>query len=146
MKFTDYIQRVDEGKESKITRTIENAKTIEELKDIRDTVFFKMQLPDKILKKVKKSLDSAMKEMELKEERIHSKDKRAIMGYIKDPKAVQYKMRDGNILKVKPVGDGVNLSFDKDNFELAMTITDIVDSLGASTSKSSPGNITITEI
>ena len=145
MKFTDFVRKIDEAKEDLVINAIKKAKSLKELKKIRD-VLFNMDISNKIMMKIRKELDTAMKVFTLREERLHSKDKRAIMGYMKSPKAVQYKMSDGETITVKPIKDGAVLTFNKDNFELAMTITDLADALGLSISKSSPGSITINEV
>ena len=79
----------------------------------------------------------------IKEERIHSKDKRAIMGYILKPNNIQYKMSSGDLLAIKKSNDNVQFTFDRDNHELAMVITDIVDSMGYKIVKSGPGSMII---
>jgi len=144
MKFTEYIKKLDEGKEDKVIKDIEKANTSKQLIDIRDTIFFKMDLNDKIKGKIKQALDAKMKSVQLREERIHSKDKRAIIAYMGQPKNEQYKMKDGEILKVNPVSGGVEFLFNKDNFELSMTIVDLADALPEyKVSKTSPGKIII---
>lgn len=79
----------------------------------------------------------------IKEERVSSKDKRAIMGFIASPKKAKYKMESGDIIEIKPTNPGVQFTFDKDNFELSVTIVDIIDAMGHQEYKATPGNIKV---
>jgi hypothetical protein len=77
----------------------------------------------------------------LKEERLHSKDKRAIMGFMKNPpkSKTAHKMQSGELFKVEPTNNGVKFIYDKDDFELVTTLVDIADSLGGYKFQSKPG-------
>lgn len=79
----------------------------------------------------------------LNESRIPSKDKRAIMSFIASPKKAKYTMQDGEIISVRPTNPGVEFTFDKNNFELSVTIVDIVDSMRDQEYKATPGNIKV---
>lgn len=82
----------------------------------------------------------------LNEERLHSKDKRAIIGFMKSPpkSKTAHKMQSGELFKVEPTDNGVKFIYDKDNFELVTTLVDIADSLGGYKFESKPGKFTVT--
>jgi len=67
----------------------------------------------------------------INEERLHSKDKRAIIGFIKSPP------------KAKTANNGVKFIHDKDDFELVTTLVDIADSLGGYKFSTKPGVFTV---
>ena len=81
----------------------------------------------------------------INEERLHSKDKRAIIGFIKNPpkSKTAYKMQSGEIFKVEPTNNGVKFIHDKDDFELVTTLVDIADSLGGYKFSTKPGVFTV---
>lgn len=81
----------------------------------------------------------------LKEERLHSKDKRAIIGFMKSPpkSKTAHKMQSGELFKVEPTNNGVKFIHDKDDFELVTTLVDIADSLGGYEFKTKPGQFTV---
>lgn len=81
----------------------------------------------------------------LNEERLHSKDKRAIMGFIKSPpnSKTAHKMQSGELFKVEPVSNGVKFIYDKDDFELVTTFVDISDALGGYKFTTKPGVFTV---
>jgi hypothetical protein len=79
------------------------------------------------------------------EERLHSKDKRVIMSFINEPPTSKkpFKLETGQIVKVEPTTGGVKFTFDKDDFEVATTIVDIVDAMGGYKFKAKPDNIIV---
>lgn len=79
------------------------------------------------------------------EERLHSKDKRIIMGYIKEPPKSKkpFKLETGQIVKIEPTNDGVKFMFDKNDFEVATTIIDIVDAMGQYKFNAKPDSISV---
>ena len=81
----------------------------------------------------------------LTEERLHSKDKRAIIGFMKSPpkSKTAHKMQSGELFKVEPTKNGVKFIHDKDDFELVTTLVDIADSLGGYKFSTSPGVFTV---
>ena len=81
----------------------------------------------------------------LAEERIHSKDKRAIIGFIKSPpdSKTAHKMQSGELFKVEPTKKGVKFIHDKDDFELVTTLVDIADSIGGYKFTTKPGVFTV---
>ena len=81
----------------------------------------------------------------LEEERTSGKVKRAILGSIKDPKKDVIKFANGEILVVPRPPAGVTFTFNPDEHELAMTITDLVDKLGGYKVKPSKKGLTITQ-
>lgn len=82
----------------------------------------------------------------LNEARLASKDKRAIMKLVTSPKNTEYKMEDGTILKTKKMEDGIHFMFDKENFELSVTIVDIVDEMVEYDHDAKPGDIRVMKI
>ena len=66
----------------------------------------------------------------LEEERTSGKVKRAILGSIKNPKKDVIKFDNSEILVVPSPPAGVTFTFNPEEHELAMTITDLVDNLG----------------
>jgi len=81
----------------------------------------------------------------INEARLHSKDKRAIIGFIKNPpeSRAAHKMQSGELFKVEPTGNGVKFIHDKDDFELVTTLVDIADSLGGYKFSAKPGVFTV---
>lgn len=81
----------------------------------------------------------------INEERLHSKDKRAIIGFIKSPpkSKTAHKMQSGELFKVEPTDKGVKFIHDKDDFELVTTLVDIADSLGGYNFTTKPGVFTV---
>lgn len=81
----------------------------------------------------------------LNEERLHSKDKRAIIGFMKSPpkSKTAHKMQSGELFKVEPTDNGVKFIYDKNDFELVTTLVDIADSLGGYKFQSKPGAFTV---
>jgi hypothetical protein len=81
----------------------------------------------------------------LNEERLHSKDKRAIIGFMKSPpkSKTAHKMQSGELFKVEPTNNGVKFIYDKDDFEFVTTLVDIADSLGGYKFQSKPGVFTV---
>lgn len=79
------------------------------------------------------------------EERIHSKDKRAIIGFIKNPpkSKTAHKMQSGELFKVEPTNNGVKFTHDKDDFELVTTLVDITDAVGGYKFSTKPGVFTV---
>ena len=80
----------------------------------------------------------------LDEERTSAKVKRAILGSIKDPKKDVIKFDNGEILVIPRPPSGVTFTFNPDEHELAMTITDLVDNLGGYKIKPSKKGLIIT--
>jgi ArsR family metal-binding transcriptional regulator len=72
----------------------------------------------------------------LKEERISSKVKRSLLATIKHPKKNVIVVGDKEVIVTPIDNGGVSFTFDKDMYELSMTITDIVDTLDEYTQKS----------
>jgi len=64
----------------------------------------------------------------LEEERVSSAVKRSILSAIKHPKKNVIVVGDKEVT-VTPQGQGVSFIFDEDMYELAMTITDLVDGM-----------------
>lgn len=81
----------------------------------------------------------------INEERIHSKDKRAIIGFIENPPSSKkaHKMKSGEILRVVPTSDGVKFLHDEDDFELVTTLVDIADAVGGYKFTTKPGVFTV---
>jgi len=65
----------------------------------------------------------------LKEERISSAVKRSLLDAIKHPKKNAIVVGDKEVI-VTPEGSGVSFTFDQDMYELTMTITDLIDTMG----------------
>lgn len=64
----------------------------------------------------------------LKEERISSAVKRSLLAAIKHPKKNVIVVGNKEVT-ITPQGQGVSFIFDEDMYELAMTITDLVDEM-----------------
>lgn len=65
----------------------------------------------------------------LEEERVSSVVKRSLLSAIKRPKKNVIVVNDKEVI-VKPEGSGVSFTFDQDMYELSMTITDLIDTIG----------------
>ena len=73
----------------------------------------------------------------LEEERISSSVKRSLLGLIKHPKKNTVISGEDEIFVVPSPPAGVTFTFNKDLYELSMTITDLVDKIGGYKIKSS---------